>query len=663
MIGLPTLLDMESLPLLRTDARVYCVGSCDKLGGNADWDWWLYQDTQTGEWVLCEVDGPGCLWNFVVHHAVGRSDPLYRFYFDGEIRPRFEIRHSEFGVKPPFVVPLADRFQPDVSRDERLAKIDFRIVRSFCPMPFARGLRITSSVKLEGNESKGGGWGHAICHTYPTAEGVVTFTGREDYTRLTDLWRHCGQDPKPAEGNIVTPFAVRLQPGESRQVFARDGAGSLTALRMRLPAADPAVLGTLWLRLTWDGEPVPAVECPLGAFFGNELGFHPVRTLMLGTDEGGILYSFWPMPFWRSARVEVALRGGPGAAACEVAGEIAFKPESARGYPRNCCGHFRASAYQPPTAVPPQRDSHVALLRGRGHMVAGVVTSDRSFCEGDVRVHVDGGGSPAVQSDGSESWICYGWGFPQPPQSNPVSSYDGRGNETWSMLRLLLGDTYLFHSGLRMTVENGTGCRQGDAPDLRSGIVFWYGEPEPGMALTDFVDIGDANSERAHGYAAPGSTVYRLTSSLEGEFDDVSIADQGRALRGASEFTVQLAPENGGVILRCRSDQARQGQRAAVFVDDARVGERTWYRADRNPHRRWLEDEFAIPAAFTRGKRRIRVRIEPVASPSAEAHWNESFYWIFCLGSGEVSAARPTRLPAKALPAWERMDGTDKGES
>ena len=57
------------------------------------------------------------------------------------------------------------------------------------------------------------------------------------------------------------------------------------------------------------------------------------------------------------------------------------------------------------------------------------------------------------------------------------------------------------------------------------------------------------------------------------------------------------------------------------------------------------------------------MRIEPVASPSGEAHWNESFYWVFCLGSGEVSAARFLRLPAKALPAWERMDGTDQGES
>jgi len=38
---------IERLPLLRPDVQVHYEGSIDKKGGNADWDWWLYQDTNS----------------------------------------------------------------------------------------------------------------------------------------------------------------------------------------------------------------------------------------------------------------------------------------------------------------------------------------------------------------------------------------------------------------------------------------------------------------------------------------------------------------------------------------------------------------------------------------------------------------------------------------
>ncbi len=282
------------------------------------------------------------------------------------------------------------------------------------------------------------------------------------------------------------------------------------------------------------------------------------------------------------------------------------------------------------TAKQPGRDSPVATIAGSGHVVAGLITGEDSACEGDVRVHLDGAGTPAVQSDGSESWACYGWGFVFPPQANPASSYDGSDGGHWSMLRLLMGDTYPFRNGLRLTVEGGTGDESGT--DRRSGVLFWYGRPQPAMTLTDTVAIGDPASEKAHGYAAPGSAVWTLTSALEGEFDDVAVTGTGRTLAGSSEFTVTVAPENRGVLLRRRSDQARRGQQAAVYVDGRRVAERTWLWPDANPNFRWLDDQFIIPAAYTRGKTTLRLRLEPLAVDGA-TNWNESYYWVNSLAA------------------------------
>ena len=633
LTGIAQLTELDALPLIRADVQVNYVGSIDKKGKNADWDWWLYQDAQTKEWVVCEADGPGCLWNFVVHHAVGRSDPVYRFYFDGSRTPFFEIKHSEFGTKAPFVAPLADTFRPDVSKDARLVPLAFQIVRSFCPMPFAKSLRITSSVKLEGNTSgsTGGGWGHAIWHSYPTADGVQTYTGREDYTKLLALWRQVGTDPKATAGNEEQSIAGSIPGKTARTVFMRPGAGSLAVIRLQTEPCNRATLNQLWIRITWDGETVPAIECPVGAFFGNEFGYHHVQTLMQGTDPDGRMYCYWPMPFWQSAKVELENRGAP-ESAVKFTGSIAFKPSSALAYPRERCGHFRTSAYQPMTPKQVGRDSHVATIAGHGRMVAGLITAEQSSCEGDVRVHIDGSGSPTVQSDGSESWGCYGWGFEFPAQCNPASSYDGRGNAEWTMLRLLMGDGYPFRTGLHMTIEGGRGDESGT--DLRAGIIFWYGEPDPAMVRTDALAIGDPESEKAHAYTALGSNVWKLTTMLEGEFDDVKIAGQGRTLAGASEFTLKIAPENAGVLLRRRSDQAVRGQQAAVFVDGTRVLERTWLYADANPNFRWLDDDFLIPAVYTRGKKELRIRIEPCPQ-GGRTNWNESAYTVWSL-AGEL---------------------------
>ena len=104
----------------------------------------------------------------------------------------------------------------------------------------------------------------------------------------------------------------------------------------------------------------------------------------------------------------------------------------------------------------------------------------------------------------------------------------------------------------------------------------------------------------------------------------------GRTLGGPSRFTVTLAPDNQGVLLRRRSDQVARGQRASVYVDGAKIPDHDWYAADGNPNFRWLEDEFLIPASYTKGKHQIHLRIEPVIT-DGKTNWNESSYSVFSL--------------------------------
>ncbi len=630
--GIKSMMNFASLPLLKDGVKVQYEGSIDKTGYNADWDWWLYKEGE--EWVIFDAEGPGCIYNFVQHRYPSSEEPTFRFYFDGEKKPAFEIRPSEFGFKPPFTEPLAGQYLGP----EDGGRGPIRVVRSFVPMPYQKSCKITSSLQLKGfsKEEGDGGWGHVVYHSYSDAEDIVTFTGEEDYSGLEDMLNHVGEDPKPWCNNRSVKIAsIALEPEKPAVIFKKKGGGSIASVKMMNiimenaeteKKIDTEILYNVWLRATWDNHPLPDINCPLGVFFGNELGYNPVKLLSHGITEDGMMYQYFPMPYWESARIELINHGSK---LLYITGtELQWTEEQC--YPRASTGYFRSSKYYGRKAVEGS-DSIIGQVEGRGHMVAAHVTAIAGqpgmiSCEGDVRVHIDGIETPQVESDGSESWICYGWGFATPPQMNSFSGYDGLPDNPWSMVRMCLGDWYPFQMGLRFGVESGESNNQYLE---HSGILFYYGIDKAGMVLSDELDIGEEESERAHGYRTKGERASgRLTACYEGDNDHILIEDFGREIDGYSEFQVKIHKENAGVRLRRRSDQFTGRQRAAVYIDGVEVKERNWYFADRNPYKRWLEDEFEIPAQYTRGKTSLTVRIEYTQDGESRT-WNEFYYWVY----------------------------------
>lgn len=623
--GLANLERFDLLPILRDGVQVRYEGSIDKQGFNADWDWWLYQDRD--EWVIFDVDGPGCIYNFVQHRYPESEEPTFRFYFDGELEPRFIIKPSEFGGKPPFVRPLADAYMGP----EDNGRGPIRVVRSFVPMPYRQSCRITTDIRLKGHAKGDGGWGHVVYHAYEAADGIETFTGHESYGRVLEMWNQVGSDPKPAVHS--TPHRreqLEIAAGKSAVVLEAQGQASIVSIVAELAPSNEHGLQHLWLRATWDDHPMPDVECPIGIFFGNELGLNAVGVLSHGRKANGQLYCYFPMPFWNQARIELVNRGE--ASVTLPYWETRVTSAYNEAYEEGKTGYFRASPYYPPQATHAS-DSMIGRLRGRGHLVAGMITGVARepgviSCEGDVRVYIDGNGTPQVESDGSESWVGYGWGFPTPPEMNPASAYDGLPDNPWSMVRLCAGDWYPFRTELTFGIESGEFNNQ----YLRhSGLLFYYGVDAPGMALTDELDIGNKSSEGIHRYRTSGSRGnYTLASYYEGREDRVLVQDVGHETEGWSEFVASVDPNNRGVRLRRRSDQITGRQRALVYVDGTLVKERSWYYADRNPYKRWLEDEFEIPASYTAGKRDLVIRLAYVPCGETRA-WNEFYYWVYSI--------------------------------
>ncbi|HYH56645.1 MAG TPA: DUF2961 domain-containing protein, partial [Anseongella sp.] len=253
-----------------------------------------------------------------------------------------------------------------------------------------------------------------------------------------------------------------------------------------------------------------------------------------------------------------------------------------------------------------------------------------------------------------------------------------------SAYRFLLADLMPFGNRAVIRLEHGG---QNLSTEHYETVTYWYGIPAPSLVKTDEIDIGDPASEKAHRYHSPeASEIYSLTSRYEWGIDSLpkkpwggveadkipgyvpgaevypAHTEEGRYTKGTSEFTVKLAGRNLGALLRRTLDYSFPNQKAEVYVSEAgrekweHAG--TWYLAGSNTcvysdprgeldkrlynaqtsNRRFRDDEFLIPARFTKGRDAIRVRLKflpvdqelyPGMPFPREGAWSELGYQVF----------------------------------
>jgi len=98
----------------------------------------------------------------------------------------------------------------------------------------------------------------------------------------------------------VSP-SVAIAPGATHAIAAIAGAGRITHLWLAIPHER---WRTMLLRAHWDGATMPAIEVPVGDFFGQGWGrFAQLSSSMIAVNPHGGLNSYWPMPFRSAAQL------------------------------------------------------------------------------------------------------------------------------------------------------------------------------------------------------------------------------------------------------------------------------------------------------------------------------------------------------------------------
>jgi hypothetical protein len=671
--GLRTMEHPEMLPFLLPDGvQTRQFVSYDPSGANNDGNfrtaYTKYIDSN-GEYVIFDASGPGCLyrqqynvWFRGRYRQAGQAH--IKYYFDNETAPRVDLPVDElFGGKhTPFTAPFA--FLDPAWR--------FGIL--YYPFPFKTRLKIATTLDLDQLVNPyNTAWYQYTYLTYPDPTPVTTWAGpQDDSSRVRAQWDSVGVDPKPALGNAGLSKTVAIPSGTARTLVDLKGEGSLTSLKLNIEPYSREVFYHTTLRIYWDDAVLPAVDMPIGHFFGgggeNYAGCKRIpemslRTLFYGFDgPAHEFYSFWPMPYWRTARIE--LRNDSGVDLASVRCDVQYKPAAALRYPKGEAGHFYAKRT---TARDAGRGLFATAFEetGHGHVVGLSFYSAQYAMDGDEFTYIDGSRTPQIHGDGTEDDHNQGWGgsaYQKPLWGGLVNGYQGS-------YRIYMNDPYVFNRHIKINYEFSRegGADYGGETDA---TVYYYKSPSGGnLVLTDEVDVGDATSEAAHRYSVSGQTWTGIRSSgydgYERNYEYDMLRDDGRAFTGHSEFAVAIAGGNHGVKLRRRIYHSGNGiQRADVYVDGVKVKERPWDICTLSSapfYQGWFDSDYEIPSTYTKGKRSIRIRVQH-AGGGTRPEINEFFYWVYSYLDGPVKAG-PVKLedltatPTEGFPielSWRR---------
>lgn len=611
-----------------------------------------------GEAVFFDAYGPGCLYreqiNIWSSNGVGTNDKNLRikFYFDGETEPRIDENAWDFfnGECEPFTEPF-------MYRNGSWFGI------GYYPFPFAKRLKITLSgdrVKecFEKNEDPSANWFQFDYLTYPEGTEVTSWTRDEDMADKAlalDQWNNLGKDPKRIENRFEVASAS-LKAGEEKVIFSHRGKGAVSSLSLNLEPFNEAVFCNTVIRIRFDGNPEPAVEMPVSYFFGaggwkDKVWDKNMKNLMFGfSAENHDMYCYWPMPFWKN--VEISLVNNSGEDISSVGCKVGYS--SAVKYDKANTGYFMAKLtsdishtggivrkeFEKPFAVAFQET-------GYGHVVAVNMFSGNFYEDGDEFTFIDGSHTSFIHGDGTEDDFNQGWAGRQ----NQKALWGALDNGVKGSYRLHLNEPYIFYNSINMTFEytNSVYGNVGDAPRMRTGtapehveteFVVWYykAQDTPAMNMTDIIDVADPASEKSHSFTATGKVrteeVTQPYDSYEDSDDYYVVTDSGKCF-DAAEFKVRIDPANDGVRIRARINRAGNGrQMSDVYVDGVKLDTPwnvlTYSEQNRRGKRSfdgWFDTEYEIPAAYTRGKKEITVRMQHVSSVAGEL--NAYRYWIY----------------------------------
>lgn len=303
-----------------------------------------------------------------------------------------------------------------------------------------------------------------------------------------------------------------IAPWETLTLAEIEGAGLINHIWFTISHDDVFYPRRMVLRIYWDGEDTPSVECPVGDFFGVGHGrtrhYMAMALNMVGArriQPFAAMNCFFPMPFARGARITMTNESDLTARSMyyyidyeqtDTQSEEALRFHAVWNRERNTNGPGSAEEWK--LVNLDGKDNYVILeAEGRGHYVGCNVSIDNTEGgwpgEGDDMIFIDGEQwPPSLHGTGTEDYFCAAWGFPSGEYAGPYHgiSYmedpEGATGKT-TVYRHHIEDPVTFARSIRVTIEH----RHANAGrDDWSSVGYWY-QTEPHRPFTPMLPSDD----------------------------------------------------------------------------------------------------------------------------------------------------------------------------
>jgi hypothetical protein len=285
------------------------------------------------------------------------------------------------------------------------------------------------------------------------------------------------------QGWKVNPY-IKIQSGETVTLAEISGSGAIQHIWMT-PTGN-------WrfsiLRIYWDDETEPSVECPVGDFFcmgWNE--YAPLNSLAVCVNPGSAFNCYWTMPFRKKCKItmENINDADPMTLYYQVDYTLTDVPEDA--------AYFHAQYRR----LNPNKTSVYTIadgIRGKGQFVgvymAWGVNNNGWWGEGEIKFYIDGDNEfPTICGTGTEDYFCGSYNFDRNGKYTEFTSpYSGlvqvirpdgtyKSQQRFGLYRWHITDPIRFEKDLKITIQD-LGWHQGgrylaQQSDI-SSVCFWY---------------------------------------------------------------------------------------------------------------------------------------------------------------------------------------------
>jgi hypothetical protein len=306
------------------------------------------------------------------------------------------------------------------------------------------------------------------------------------------------------QGWKISP-SIQIQPGETRELANIEGSGALQQIWMT-PTGH-------WrfsiLRIYWDNQENPSVECPVGDFFASGWNqFAQISSLAICVNPGSAFNCYWEMPFRKRCRITMT---NVGLEMMVLYYQINYTLTDVSEDVGYFHAQFRRRNPLPYKEVYPILDG----VKGQGHLVGIYMAWGANnvgwWGEGEIKFFLDGDGEfPTICGTGTEDYFCGSYNFenqktkqyqeyttpyaglPQIIRPDGVYSSQTR----FGMYRWHISDPVRFQQDLRITIQ-ALGWRSGGRylplQDDIASVAFWYQTlpttPFPQLPDRDYLEV------------------------------------------------------------------------------------------------------------------------------------------------------------------------------